>query len=116
MRALIALLLFASSAFAEVSSRAAFMRHVVGAGTTSSHNVASITKPGTGTYLVTLTAACPHAAGVANVNSSRGDGSCFGDFTAAGQITVTCRRASDNALVDIPNGTVVVMTAYCGTP
>jgi hypothetical protein len=105
MRALIALLLFASSAFAEVSSRAAFMRHV-----------ASITKPGTGTYLVTLTAACPHAAGVANVNSSRGDGSCFGDFTAAGQITVTCRRASDNALVDIPNGTVVVMTAYCGTP
>lgn len=111
-----ALLLLVGVAHADVYRRAAFMRHVVGTGISTSTNVQWITNPSTGTYVVQLASGCEQALGVVNVTTSRADGACFGDFTAIDQITVTCRTAAANALVNVPNGTIVVLVAYCAVP
>lgn len=117
MRAFIVaiLLLVAGVVHADVSRRAAFLRAVIGTGISAQWNVASVTNPQTGTYAVTLTAGCSQALGIVSVNANRGDGSCFGDFTATNVITVTCRNTS-NALTNIPNGTIVQLVAYCAVP
>lgn len=114
----IAIALLVGVAHAGVYGRAAFLRYVIGTGASSSDNVASVVKTPatTGTYVVTLTRACSQALGVVNFAANRADGACFGDFTATNAITILCRRASDNALVDIPNGTIVQLVAYCAVP
>ena len=112
---LAAMLVGASSAHADVSKRAAFPRAVIGTGISAHYNVASVTNPSTGTYLVTLTQTCSQALGIVSVNANRGDGICFGDFTAADAITVTCRNTS-NTLANIPAGTIVQLVAYCAVP
>jgi hypothetical protein len=109
------LLLVGTVAYADVNSRAAFLRQVIGNGVSVRVNIASIANPSAGTYTLTLTNGCPQALGIVNVNANRGDGICFGDFTATNVITVTCRNSS-NTLANIPNGTIVQLVAYCAVP
>lgn len=111
----VALLLVAGSVHADMTRRAAFLRQVIGNGVSVRSNVASIANPSAGTYTVTLTRGCEQALGVVSVNANRGDGICFGDFTATNVITVTCRNSS-NTLANIPNGTIVQLVAYCAVP
>lgn len=95
-----------------IAGRAAFLKYVMGTGIITSWNVANVQRTGVGTYEITLQIKGAEALGIVNVNSSRADGSAFGDFTAVDKITVTTRAASNNALVDIPNGTVIVLEAH----
>lgn len=97
---------------------------VVGNGILSRTNVASVANPSTGVYRVTLGSGCRNVApyGKAHVEIDRADGHCFGKFTSGTTIDVTCRTAAvvgatpANSLVNIPNGTEVVMTASCARP
>lgn len=90
---------------------AAFLEGTIGGGVTDSVNVSSIENPGTGSYVITLATPGPQARGIVDFRFDRGDANAFGVFTDTDQITILVRSASNNSLVNIPDGTPYSMTA-----
>lgn len=98
-----------------VHARALF---VVGSGYSLTSNVTGTPVNGsTGIYTITLTTPCYNASpwGDADGRNDRGDIKCSAAFTSASTVDISCRNGANN-LVNMPNGTNVRFTAWCGHP
>lgn len=89
-----------------------FLSGTIGSPFTETVNVASVTNPSTGIYVVTLTEASPQSLGIGFSRIDRADMNVWAEYTAANQITISARAIPSNALGNLPNGTKIKMFAF----